>query len=375
MIIAVLFNSNDPSLGGYYGLPIAERILSSGILQNEKRHMKIGLGDILFFGMYSNISELRHLEQITLFHYDTEHLLIKKIDDCIATTTIFAWVIQNATTKTVEALHKNLLRFPPYLGIHTVNFSYTPHLMFYRNYIIDKYRIIGDTIKTFYSMGETDTIDTGEAEWLEQLGFRSIDFEDSGARHTIFDDFDTPEHFQRVDSFIQQVSSSFPNGEEDAFELAMLLNDIDPHLFNVLGAAVNTIKSIQTEEESAQVALSGRRYMEQLANVLFKPSEQKHKGRSVRQADYKNRLWAFIDDSIEENEEGQKKLLLLGKEVDRLVDTFNSGIHSSLDSKHITQAFADVAQLTLSLITLQPIYNKDPYYAYKDKLIEFAKKL
>lgn len=371
MIIAVLFNSDHPSLGGYYGWPIKKELFSSCILQNSNRHLKIRIGDLLFYNGSSNLLEIKQFAEMTFFHFGTERLLVEKINHCLMNSTIFSWVIQNATNEIADALHESLLKFPSYLGIHTVNFSYTPHLVFYRNYIGEKYRVIGDSIKIFCSMGELEEYDMGDAESLKKLGFAEVGLEDGGAKETIFDDYDTPKHFQQVNDFIEQTSSCFPHGEEDAYELTMLLTDINPHLFNALGSSVNTIKRIDNEEDAAQAALSGRRYLEQLADVLFEPSDEKHKGRNVRKSDYKNRIWAFIDDSVEQTEAGQAQLLSLGKQVDQLISTFNSGVHGDLNRDQITKAFADVAQLSLSLLTLQPIYAKNPYCGYEDKLIEF----
>ena len=349
--------------------------MGSCILQRQYRHLKIGMGDLLFYSNSRNLAEIRQLAENTVFHYGTERLNIEKINKCITNSTIFSWVIQNATEKIASLLHESLLQFPSYLGIHSVNFSYTPHLVFYRNCIGEKYRVIGNSIKIFCPMGELGEYNVGDYDSLKEFGFTDISLEDSGAKHTIFDDYDTPEHFQQVDHFVSQTASCFPHGEEDAYELVMLLTDINPHLFNVLGSAVNAIKLIKHEEDVAQAALSGRRYLEQLADVLFKPSEEKHKGRNVRKADYKNRIWAFIDDSIEKSNADPAEVLVLGKQVDQLVDTFNSGVHGNLSGEQITKAFADVAKLSLSLLTLQPIYAKDPYYAYRDRLFEFIQSL
>jgi len=375
MIIAVLFNSDHPSLGEYYGWPIKKQIFGSRILQHQNRHLKIGMGDLLFYSNSRNLDEIKQLAENTFFHYGTELLDVDKIHRCITNSTVFSWVIQNATEKISSLLHEFLLQFPSYLGIHSVNFSYIPHLVFYRNFIGEKYRVIGNSVRIFCPMGEFEEYDVGDYESLKELGFADVALEDSGAKNTIFDDYDTPQHFQQVDHFISQTASYFPHGEEDVYELVMLLTDINPHLFNVLGSAVNAIKRIKHEEDVAQVALSGRRYLEQLADVLFEPSEEKHKGRNVRKVDYKNRIWAFIDDSIEKGNADPAQVLVLGKQVDQLIDTFNFGVHSNLSCEQITKAFADVAQLSLSLLTLQPIYAKDPYYAYKERLFGFIRSL
>src|SRR5580700_6186375 len=77
----------------------------------------------------------------------------------------------------------------------------------------------------------------------------------------------------------------------------MILDDLNPALFDALGAAVDVLRRARTEEHVAQVALSGRRYLEQLADVLFPAQEKEHNGRKVGRAEFKNRIWAFIADN------------------------------------------------------------------------------
>lgn len=374
MVIAILFNSDHPSLGSYYSWPIKKYIFNSKILQNSNRHLKIGCGDLLFYSHAKTIYDIKQLAQKTLFNSESKWLNKEKIDHCLLNSTIFAWVIQNATLDLTENLNNSLADLPFYLGIHEINFAYPYHLLFFRNLIGEQYRIIGDSIRVFCPMGELEEYDTAEFDELKKLGFNDVDLEDCGARLTIFDDFDSAEHFHQIDDFINQTSLYFENGENDAYELCMLLSDANPKLFNSLGAAVRATKHIQNEEDVAHIALSGRRYLEQLSDVLFEPSDTKFNGRNVRKADYKNRIWAFIETSIAQKCEDKSKIITLGKEIDRLVNLFNSAIHGEPNQTEIINGFADLAKISLVLITLQPHYAQNPYYAYKKRLLDFVDK-
>ncbi|MBQ8140186.1 MAG: hypothetical protein IJ038_00635 [Clostridia bacterium] len=371
MIIAVLFNSDHPSLDSYYGLPIKQKIFKSKILQKSNRHLKIGSGDLTFLNHAKTAEELIYLYENTLLNSQSKRLDKRKVTDCMFNSTIFAWVIQNVTEEITEKLHDYLRDFPSYLGILEVDFSYKFHLVFFRNYIGEEYRVIGDSIWLLCPMTEIEEYGTGELDELKALGFSKANFEDSGARLTIFDDYDTEEHFKQVDAFIKQTSPYFENGKYDAFELSMILSDTNPKLFNTLGAAVRAAKYAQNEEDVAQLALSGRRYLEQLADVLFEPSDEKHNGRSVRKAEYKNRIWAYIETSVKESGDELEKIEAMGKETDRLIDLFNSAIHGERSKETILKGFADLAKLSLLLLSLQPIYSKDPYSAYRKKFEEF----
>lgn len=371
MVIAVLFHADHPSLGSYYGWPIKKQLFSSRILQNANRHLKIGMGDLLLYHYAKTKCELVQLTEKTLFHTKSKWLNRAKVNDCVLNSTIFAWVIQNVTEELTEQLHQSLANFPAYLGIHEIQFSYPHHLIFFRNLMGESYRVIGNAVWVLCPMGEMEEYGTAELDELKTLGFETAELEDSGARMTIFDDYDTIEHFEQVDAFLEQTSSYFENGENDAFELCMLLTDINPKLFHSLGAAVRVAKHIQNEEDAAQIALSGRRYLEQLADVLFAPSDEKYNGRNVRKADYKNRIWAFIETSVKQNNGEQIMIAKLGKEIDRLIDLFNSAIHGEQSQDVMIRGFADLAKISLILVTLQPLYAKNPYYAYEKKLTEF----
>jgi hypothetical protein len=280
------------------------------------------------------------------------------------------------TEEIAKSLHLVLKNDSAYLGMHAIDFSYPIHLALYRNSMIPKYRIQGKVCYLFYSMGEEeDERDHGEFDEIKALGFEQISWEDTGARQTIFDNYDTLEHFSQVEqvkNFIGSIAPYLPERDDEAEELAMLLEDLDPKLFNSLGAATRAFSRAQNEEDLAHVGLSGRRYMEQLADVLFPANEKLYNDRKVTKDKYKNRLWAFIDSSLPTSESNRdEKLAALGKEVDRLIEEFNLAIHGNPDKDRIGYAYGDLAKLTARLLSLSPENVRKPYYAYEKTLIDF----
>lgn len=205
---------------------------------------------------------------------------------------------------------------------------------------------------------------------MSRLGYTDVGWEDRGAHRTIFDDFDTPQHFGRVAAFRNAITPLLEGGEDAAFELAMVLGDLNPKLFNALGAAVARLMEAETEEEVAQAALSGRRYMEQLADVLFPPQRAKRNGRSVGKEAYRNRLWAFVEDNCPTDPPRRDSF---GKEIDRLALELNGGLHGEKPQERTLTAFADVAELTANLLALNPEETRKPYYAFNGRIVEFLK--
>jgi hypothetical protein len=234
--------------------------------------------------------------------------------------------------------------------------------------MITLYRVEGSTCRIFYSMGEEDARDDKEPLEMGKHGYTDVAWEDKGAHKTIFDDFDSLEHFKRVAAFREAVTGFIVGGEDEAYELVMVLEDLNPQLFNVLGAAVRALDQAETEEDVAQAAVSGRRYMEKLADVLFPRRDEPFKGRKVGKPEYKNRIWAYA----EQNTGGDgKRLKVLGAEVDRLIVEFNAGLHSEQPKRRIQQAFADVGVLTAGLLALNTSVARQPYLAHQRKIVEF----
>lgn len=368
MNIALLFNADAPKYGYSYGDPVRSTIFSLGILQASKRHMKVSVGDIT---IYSHAKSWPHYDDLTerVYRAGTWSMLLDgRLRATFRQATVYAVTFENMPKGLAAELHAALEPDDAYLGLMEVDYTYGPHLALMRNSMVTLYRIEGETCRVFYSMGEEDGRDSQELIEMRKLGYADVYWEDRGAHGTILDDFDTLEHFQRVAAFRKAATPFMPGGEDDAYELVMVLEDLNPQLFNALGAAARALERAETEEDIAQAAISGRRYMEKLADVLFPARKGPFKGRRVGSAEYRNRIWAYID----ENTAGDAtRLSGLGSEVDRLVDEFNAGLHGDRAKPRMLQALADAGNLTAALLALNPLAARKPYFAHQKRIIEF----
>lgn len=372
MIIAVLFNSDDPKFEGYYGPPIRDIIFKTDVLQSSNRHMKVKHGDVLVYSHGQTHEDFERIAEATYF--GTNWSLIK--EDLIRASymqdTIWAWIIQNVTHQIAEDLDAALSTESSYLGLHAVDYSHPPHLALYRNAMPQYCRIIGTTCMRQYSMGNKDEIDEFETEDLLTLGFTKVDWEDRGAHGTIFDDYDTLEHFRQVRDVQAVFAHGLPEGDYKAEELVMLLEDLNPRLFNTLGAAVRAVSRAQNEEDIAHVGISGRRYIEQLADVLFPPRAELHNGRNVKKEKFRNRIWAFIDQEVPTSIDNRvEEVRRRGLEVDRLIDEVNSILHGTPDKTRALKILFDLAKLSIDLLQLNPIATRKPYDAFNDNILKF----
>lgn len=373
MIIAVLFNSDHHKYGGYYGPPIRDMILGSHVLQNSNRHLKVAIGDVLILAHSHNHNQYARLAESTFFSHPWMLLKEDQLRATYSKATIYAWLIQNTTDTIAIELDNALRGDDAYLGMHGVDYSIPSHLALYRNSMVPYCRLRGTDCNLFYSMGSEDEQDKYLAEELNETGFINITWEDRGAHQTIFDDFDTLEHFRQIRQVQSIFASVLPGGDFEAEELVMMLEDLNPRLFDVLGSAVNTLSHATNTEDLAQVGLSGRRYIEQLADVLFPSRDTPVNGREVTQNKFKNRLWAFIESYAPG--EGTSKVAMiqqLGKEVDRLVDEANAAVHGGPSREKVLATLGDLAKLTVALLQLDPEVVRKPYFAFQRRIEEFV---
>ena len=368
MNVAVLFNSDAPKFEGSYGDPIRKIVFGLGILQGSKRHMKVSVGDVLIYSHAKNWDDYDQLTERVYFPGTWSLLLEDRLRATFRTATVYALTFENMTEEIARVLNAALLAEESYLGLLEVDYTYGPHLALFRNSMITLYRIEGTSCRVFFSMGEEDGRDDQQPIEMRKLGYADVAWEDRGAHGTIFDDFDTLQHFERVSAFRIAITPFLSGGADEAFELVMVLEDLNPQLFNALGAAVAALERAHNEEDIAQAAISGRRYMERLADVLFPASASSHNGRKVGKEQYRNRIWAFIADNSGSD---AAKLTALGKEVDRLIEEFNAGLHGDREKERILRALADASSLTAALLALNPSETRKPYFAHQKNIVRF----
>lgn len=375
MNVAFLFNSDHSSLGGYYGPPVMDSILSTGVLQNSARQMRVSIGDILthMAGSQGSSDPRSFIENLCNELYQPIHfdrLDYKQLSATHATAVVFCWIFQNMTMSIAQALHDGLKHDPSYLGAMDVDFALPLHLSFFRNKLIEAYRLNGVNCTVFYEMGENEDPDILVKDGFSHHGF-IVSYEDQGARRTIFDRYDTLEHFKRVESF-KKFFAELPNLNSDyASNLAHSLEELHPKLFDAFAAAARTLDRAETDEDLAQAALSGRRLLEKTADYLFPPQSKCWNGRKVGAAEYKNRLWAYIEQTLLKSSGFDATILKrLGDEADRLVELFNTGLHASSTREDVEVAFRDLVIWLSNVIDLDPASARDPYLAYEDEIYQ-----
>lgn len=376
MNVAFLFNSDHPSLGGYYGPPVMGLILGTGALQADNRHMRVSVGDILTYmaASQSSTPTFAYLKELCAAVYQPilfDQLDKTRLSDTFTTATVYCWLFQNMTESTALRLHERLGAVDSYLGAMDVDFSQPLHLAFFRNKLIEAYRLHGTDCTVFYEMGSNEDPDIVVKDGFVSHGF-TVSYEDQGARRTIFDNYDTLEHFKRVESFKSFFARLPGLSADQSSDLAHSLEELHPKLFDAFAAAARTLERAETEEDLAQVALSGRRLLEKTADYLFSPQAADWNGRKVGKAQHKNRLWAYVEKTLlAAGRLDPATLDRFGKEADRLLDLFNAGLHADPSREKVESAFRDLVIWLSNVINIDPPAARDPYQAYESEIHGF----
>lgn len=326
--------------------------------------MKMSVGDVLVYGRpdYDAINEAVY------FHSSWSIIHEERLRSTFHRATVTAVIFENMPRALATSLHNALATEDSYLGLQSIDHTHGPHLALYRNLMIPKYRLAGTTARIFYSMSEPDGRDEYAPVQLKEWGYTDVDWEDTGAHHTIFDDYDTLDHFQQVGDFRNAVAPYLAGGEDAAFELVMLLEDLNPRLFNALGAAVLVLHRAVHDDHVAQAALAGRRYIERLADALFPGRDEPYKTLKVTKDRYRTRLWAYLDENLSAD---PGRVKVLDAELKRIDGEFNAGLHAEQPADRILRALVDVGELTAAFLAVNPEAARKPYLAHEKTMLEF----
>jgi hypothetical protein len=375
------FHFDSAPWGLVYGTPIEEATLAAAnaVIPPLSRHLWVKTGDlILGSGFVAPEEQLGRLERLLdadpeAWHTVRREAFERPIDPSLVFVIVLSGLDLRDARRVDEELTKRDMR-GSYLGALEVNISAPVQWAVYEQALLNKYRIIGTELRLFYSLGEEDHLDVAMREHWESTNlFSRVAFEALGARGSIFDPYSTLEHARLLANLEDRLGAQLATV---ANEIILRMGTLDPALYQTLAAAFSTFDQATSSEQLAQVALSCRRLLEQLADVLEPASERDHKGHSLGKAEYRNRLWAFADIQL-----GGKAGYVLasigdvGQRIDRLDALANRGIHGSETSPaEVQRLLAGLVALVYDLLTLAPPPNQSGYNrAYEievERLIE-----
>lgn len=346
MDVGFHFNASAEKYGGWYGEPIQEmffRVLLSA--SQGDVHLKIYCGDLLVWQYLGNPEAREKLLEDLIGH----GLRWKDIDpdvfrDALFSKTIYVLAVEGLTPSLRDQIHLQLKKDGAYLGALEIHAASPVHWALYRGSLVPKYRFFNRELRVFYRAFEE--VEGAYAvqipDYVQKLPFRSVTREDLGVRHTIFDAYVSPEHAKRAADVADSVSEHLASVANDVL---LRVSDANPQLIDALYAMLNAFRSVETKEEVAHVALSCRRFLEGLADVLCPARTEPLQGRQLGKEQYINRLWAYAEEKLRKEERGliQAQLEDMGHRIDRVHDLANKGLHARVSR-------SDAGRLVVALL-------------------------
>jgi hypothetical protein len=292
-------------------------------------------------------------------------------------------LIEGVSSADAQALHASLLPRTGYRGALQVLPTNPVHLVLYLHALPPRLRLVRDAVRVLHTSFEAPEV-AGEdnRDWItyrkleETQWFQTVDWEDTGVQGTIFDPFDVPSHSEVVGELEQLLATQVSSVVD---EVLLRSAALDPRIAETLHAALDLLEAHRTREQLAQVALSCRRLLERLADALFPPRPSSPGGRELGQAQYRNRLWAYVDERLAQSETNRKVLQSsledIGTRVDRLDSLANKGLHAQVDATEVQRLLVGLVVLAYDLLLLSPVPQKAPEEPYRDSVAKLMREL
>lgn len=262
-------------------------------------------------------------------------------------------LIEGLSATDAQALHASLLPRLGYRGALQALPTNPAHLVLYLHALPPRLRLVRDAVRVLHTSFEAPEVAGDDnRDWItyrkleETRWFPKVDWEDTGVQGTIFDPFDVPSHSELVGELEQLLATQMSNVVDEVLLRSAVL---DPRIAETLHAALDLLEAHRTREQLAQVALSCRRLLERLADALYPPGPSLPGARDLGHAQYRNRLWAYVDERLAQSESNRKVLQSsledIGNRVDRLDTLANKGLHAQVDAAEVQRLLVGVVVL------------------------------
>jgi hypothetical protein len=184
---------------------------------------------------------------------------------------------------------------------------------------------------------------------LPAYGITDIRLQSTGLTDSLWDPYAANFDFAQVIGRVERTLQGYTDGI--ITEITLRARDADPRLLETLDAALVALNGEPGQEFISQAALSCRRFLERLADVLYPPKETAEGERKLGQAQYVNRLWAYVAQTLGPN--GSKTALKeIGHRIDRLSEIANKGLHDDISVDEMDRLVVNLALLTHDLLKL-----------------------
>jgi hypothetical protein len=344
MKTAYHFNTDDESIGDYYGFDIKAKIFN--ILLNHRSlsiSTKIFVGDLMIRYLASDTEKIDEFVTRKKFNIDKynqifslwqnpENYIWRKFSQENVFKThnnnVYVICLESIDLKTAEHINSELEIHSSYLGAMEIDDASMAHWAIYGEALIPFGRIYNKNLNLFHQEG--DEIEESDLDEYKQLPFTEVNFECLNWKYTIFDTFSGFEEARRISEWKRNSGALLAFIADD---IVSKLSDIAPDIGNKLWSTLKTFEEAETNEQLAQVTASCRRIFEYVTDSIFPPTSEKMDGHSLKAGNYKNRLYAYADSTRKSNTNIDLIIATtqtLFEQWEKLNQLSNKGIHSEV---------------------------------------------
>ena len=257
------------------------------------------------------------------------YALLPRASEVVCSGTVYCVLLETIEPHLALRLHVEAQQMLPdvYLGALQVDESIPSHLAGYQ--LVAWARLDGDRAFVMWDGVDEDAKMPWVIEMLRDSCFDPVEYEDIGARFTMFDRHASAEATHRAAQSRAALAQLF-DGVVDA--AVVRVRDAMPDVHERLWAVLRSYYSAEVDEQFSAVALGCRRLIEYAADSMFPPTKAVSGGRKLDQAAFKNRLLKYLEEKHASNNDRDlivASLAAIAGELDRLVDLTNKGVHSS----------------------------------------------
>jgi len=323
------------------------------LVPEQRRHMRVYSG--LIGSAVRDLSDVDRRNKVLQMLVEWSSFTSGSLWLLISHRLPFCVVLDGVTALQARRIVKLIGANPTYAGWSEINYANRAQWAVYQ--LPSRYRVYGNHLSILYHgdemEGDVEYFEGVRNNWRSKKLFATVELGDIGFEGTFLDVYDTPDHAR----LIAEVSDLL--GDQTAGvanEIVLRLTELEPKLIVVLYEALQRADRASNVEVRAQVATSLRRFLVQLADVLFPPRPDPFEGRKVGNEEYKNRLWAYVKEnsSGKEAELAEASLTDLGGRIDRVIDLVNKGLHDEFTSTSMQRLIIGLVGLTYDLLALTP---------------------
>lgn len=265
---------------------------------SKRRAMFIRRGDLPIWDLGPSIKTVSDLAR-SIFDNPREiwwTLAEDALADALRSVNIWVIAVEGVLPAEAMCVDSRLRQSGGYLGAVEIYLANPAHWVIYDRKLVAAYHLFEDELRVLEISEQLDPEARDESrvkQWDDTGLFDRVIWEDIGLRDTVFDDLSNLDRAKRVALIEDRFGGSLGPA------ITLLLSQIaglNPKLSDSLHAAIEALDGAGSEEQLAQASLSCRRFIGQLADALFPPRETPVKGRKVGPQQYRNRLWAYIEE-------------------------------------------------------------------------------